>query len=464
MKKSLLIPFLCGLLFVYTACDEYDDTYPNEYHKILSLKQAGEENIILYNTGQDASFDITVMKSGYDPSLTAQAKLTVLSDEAMKEYNENYTILPSTTYAIEGSDLDFQSGELYKISKLVMKTDEIKTLIDLPENANKTFVLPISLVSSTDSVNSMNNLFVMKPVVTTPKVVFKVTEEECVKGFTGSSDPVIFSIPLGLEVDNLWDFTAQIEVVDNDGKEGYLASNTVTLENDGLVTFEPGKEASLKVSVSAGTGNDLTNLVVGGKVALKITNIGGGVQFDYDAKEFTLTVTGKEYTYNNKGLDASMLTFNFTGFVGGTAASNLFDGDPLTYVQTPFPNRNFTETGGTNPYLQLNLPEGVTDFAISWMQCDKNEVSLVRGFDVLWSADGSFQDIPNAIKSYSVDDLSAAGVINLAASFTTSACHSDVPVKYIRFVQSWNCESTTDAGGRWQFRLAELKLYGVSMQ
>ena len=25
----------------------------------------------------------------------------------------------------------------------------------------------------------------------------------------------------------------------------------------------------------------------------------------------------------------------------------------------PFPNRNFVNTGGTNPYLQLQLPEGV---------------------------------------------------------------------------------------------------------
>ena len=81
MKKSLFIPLLCGLSFVYTACDEYDDTYPKEYHKILSLKQTGEESKILYNTGQDASFDITIMKTGCDPSLTAQAQLTVLSVE-----------------------------------------------------------------------------------------------------------------------------------------------------------------------------------------------------------------------------------------------------------------------------------------------------------------------------------------------------------------------------------------------
>ena len=101
---------------------------------------------------------------------------------------------------------------------------------------------------------------------------------------------------------------------------------------------------------------------------------------------------------------------------------------------------------------------------ISWTQCLQNEVSLLRGFDVLWSVDGTFEDIPNARKSYSVADLSAAGAVNLGASFTTSACHCDTPVKFIRIVQTWNCESTTDAGGRWQFRLAELKLYGVSIK
>ena len=217
MKKSLLI-LLCGLVFVYTACDEYDDTYPAEYHKIMSLKQTGEESINLYNTGQDASFDITVMKSGYDPLLTAQAKLTVLSDEALKEYNEDYTILPFTTYMIEGSEIDFQPGELYKISKVVMKTNDIQTLMEQPENADKTFVLPISLVSSTDSVNSMNNLYIVKPVITTPKVAFKVSEEECVKGFTSETEPALFVIPLGLEIDNQWDFTAKVEIVNNDGK------------------------------------------------------------------------------------------------------------------------------------------------------------------------------------------------------------------------------------------------------
>ncbi len=57
---------------------------------------------------------------------------------------------------------------------------------------------------------------------------------------------------MGLEIDNQWDFTAKAEVVNNDGKEGYLSSSSVTLENDGLVTFEPGKRRSFIEGVGIG--------------------------------------------------------------------------------------------------------------------------------------------------------------------------------------------------------------------
>ena len=39
-------------------------------------------------------------------------------------------------------------------------------------------------------------------MITTPKLEFKVSEEECVQGFINSSDPVLFTIPMGLEIDD----------------------------------------------------------------------------------------------------------------------------------------------------------------------------------------------------------------------------------------------------------------------
>ena len=72
------------------------------------------------------------------------------------------------------------------------------------------FVKSSPLPADTDTFNeasfpgsSMNNLYVMKPVITTPKLEFKISEEECVQGFINSSDPVLFTIPMGLEIDSL---------------------------------------------------------------------------------------------------------------------------------------------------------------------------------------------------------------------------------------------------------------------
>lgn len=464
MKKSLFISLslACGLSFVYTACDEYDDTYPQEYHKILSLKQTGEEDIILYSTGEDASFNLTVMKSGCDPSLTAQAQLKVMSPEELQAYNNSYTALPSTTYSIEGSEINFTSQERYKIAHITMKTEIIGELMEREENKEKTFVLPITLVSETDSVNSMNNMYIARPVITTPKVSFQITEEECVKSFTDGNTPVTFTIPLGMAVDNLWNFTAKVEVVDNTGKAGYIDPKFVTLENDGIVIFEANKEASLKVTIAPGEEGKLTNLVKGGKVEIKITAI-EGIEFDFEKSPFTLTITGKEY---DKMLDGSMLSYNFTAFASGTNA-DLFDKNPATYVQTPWPNKKFSDTT-TNPYLQLSLPEGVTDFAVSLTQQPTegiSEAALLRGFDIIGYTDEACTEEVTR-KSYSPNDLTAVGFINGGASFTTDALHSDTPIKYIRIVQTWNCEGTQNVGvnDRWHFRLAEINLYGATLQ
>lgn len=467
MKKSLFIPLLlCYLAFAYIACDDYDDTYPNEYHKILSLKQTGDESVTLYTTGQDASFDVTIMKTGCDPSLTAKCMLTVLTEEELEEYNRYYTLLPPTAYSIEGGGIDFQSGELYKISKVTMKTKVIQALMEAPENLEKTFVLPISLVSVTDSVNSERDLYVMKPVITNPKVMFTGSENEFVKGFPSPTESVTFEVPVGLNVENLWNFTAKVELVNNDGKGGYMPSDYITLENDGVVTFEPNKKSVLKVMVSPGANGTLAGYVAGGKVALQITEI-EGCDFAIDPTVFNLMLTGKEYQYNGQGVNTSMLSYNFANW-GNGKSENLFDNNIETFANTPFPNRKLSQTGGIHPYLQLTLPEGVTDFAISFTQASDNAGKL-RGFDVVWSLDGSFTDMPDAKISYSMKDLEEADVvypIEGNQSFTTQACHSDKPVKYIRLVQTWNCEGNqyVTASERWHFRLAEFRLYGITVQ
>ena len=73
MKHISIALCLCGMILMNTSCDNYDDTYPQEYEKILSLQTTGEQAVDLYKTGEATNYSITVIKSGSQPTLTASA-------------------------------------------------------------------------------------------------------------------------------------------------------------------------------------------------------------------------------------------------------------------------------------------------------------------------------------------------------------------------------------------------------
>ena len=92
MKHISIALCLCGMILMNTSCDNYDDTYPQEYEKILSLQTTGEQAVDLYKTGEATNYSITVIKSGSQPTLTASAHIG-----AMDAVNfEKYIVIRST--------------------------------------------------------------------------------------------------------------------------------------------------------------------------------------------------------------------------------------------------------------------------------------------------------------------------------------------------------------------------------
>ena len=56
MKHISIALCLCGMILMNTSCDNYDDTYPQEYEKILSLQTTGEQAVDLYKTGEATNY------------------------------------------------------------------------------------------------------------------------------------------------------------------------------------------------------------------------------------------------------------------------------------------------------------------------------------------------------------------------------------------------------------------------
>ena len=84
MKHISIALCLCGMILMNTSCDNYDDTYPQEYEKILSLQTTGEQAVDLYKTGEATNYSITVIKSGSQPTLTASAHIGAMEQSILR--------------------------------------------------------------------------------------------------------------------------------------------------------------------------------------------------------------------------------------------------------------------------------------------------------------------------------------------------------------------------------------------
>ena len=161
MKKVIFIFGICTLSMLQTGCDNYEDLIPQEYNTILSLKQSGEQEILL-NTTRDTVFNITVMKTGSMPDNEAHAEILPMSENHFKQYSESsgkdYRRLPDECFTIQGGTLDYSREERWETAKVVIhsgKTAEVMT-------TEFDYVTPILLTSKTDSVLSGKSELLLK--------------------------------------------------------------------------------------------------------------------------------------------------------------------------------------------------------------------------------------------------------------------------------------------------------------
>lgn len=84
----------------------------------------------------------------------------------------NYKVLPKKTYFLENSELLFTSEELHKYCNVSLTPSIIKELLE-EGNPSNLWVLPLKLVSTSDSVNSDKNILFLKiAAVNTPTIKF----------------------------------------------------------------------------------------------------------------------------------------------------------------------------------------------------------------------------------------------------------------------------------------------------
>lgn len=135
-----ILPALISALLLFASCVDYDYLVPEEYDKILLLMETGEKSVSLYTTGEDALYELTILK-GANPETSASASLEVMSAAELANYSEMYgvlyTALPSNTFEIRDGSANFTgSSNAYHKSSVLFKTTAIMKLMEENPDAN----------------------------------------------------------------------------------------------------------------------------------------------------------------------------------------------------------------------------------------------------------------------------------------------------------------------------------------
>ena len=263
MKKTTHLSLLAGCLITLGACEgsKYDleNQIPEKFHKILYLSISGKQDLTLYNTDEDNTYSFSLIKAGSDPTLSAKADITVMTQEEVDEqYSDlegiNYQVISPSAYSLDKSLLEFSAEDSYKLVNLSLKPREVMAAI--ASNPNAIWVLPLYVSSENDSINATKNqLFLQLKEVITPTIGFKDSYVN-VKAYTyGLVSKISEKVPFKLDTNNKWDIECEF-VVDNEYITQYNNTNGTVFQ------ILPENSYSFASSMPLPNGTTETTLLV----------------------------------------------------------------------------------------------------------------------------------------------------------------------------------------------------------
>ncbi len=509
MKKLIFASGLLALMAAATSCEKYD-IYPEQFDSVFSIRDAGTKEITLYATDDVYSYPLVILKGGYDPEVQSTATIKVMNPDEFQTYSESlgaasaYILIGGDCYSFvnDGSDetvleqtYEFQSAEQKaEVANLFIRPRAILNWLE--DNSRKiadeqlTPVIPITLISETDTVSSYNNVTLLKIEVKTPTLTFDVPAAPSVvprsfnKQAFDPNDPrpsysptVNFQIPCanpwGFKLKLVTDYKKMREIIEDyndDSGMSYRVLPQSEFELDPEIVFAPGEETK-----QLGLKIYLNNLDISKKYAVAVAfeepgiiwkdennNPGKALAFDH-TKYMIFTVTVNDVVPLTKlALNASMVTANDCMPGDGDGIPALFDNDPATWFHSYYNatgSANRTETYGS--YLEITLPEAKSRFRFN-MQCrDSNALGAPKTVYLYGTNDlNEWPKTPFA----RINNMNDAGKLDTGGAIAEFGT-DDEPFgdgtqsyKYIRFcvMEAANGMLTSPGGNYWNAAALEL--------
>lgn len=210
MKRIYNIGWIISGILLLAGCD-ISNRDNNLSESLVYFINEGENNIVLYNTGEDFTYTMPIFKSGL---LNEEANVELLvNSKLIEQYNkENNTtseLLPAEYYQIVKSKQTMDPSQQKANFQVVFKTSLLN------ENPNRDrFILPLLLTSEGEvEINQNKNIVYIAPVVKPATLGFNCENTLQTVIRTTATGKIEVELPIGTPFDNKWniDFTASFD-------------------------------------------------------------------------------------------------------------------------------------------------------------------------------------------------------------------------------------------------------------
>ncbi len=245
------------------ACDnsdyELDNLIPDKYKRVVCIQNEQRTDLELFDVGFELDTEITVLRSGGDPSLEAATSLVAMTQDELSEFNPEYKLLDPSLYTI-ASKINFAPNERYKIVSLAFSSEAIK---EMKENCNDgTYYAALKLQQEGETTVDTDKYYILRRIVVKDATIDFGLSSGVVNMNTEKSSFTVslpfnntaFDIAWDLEVENVFNDTGESTELGNSlaakyARKGMPLEAFVTTES----AMEPGVN-SLTYSISMPEG------------------------------------------------------------------------------------------------------------------------------------------------------------------------------------------------------------------
>lgn len=445
MKKIYIGSTLLALMLSGQSCSENYDIYPEEYAKVVMIKDAGENPLSVYSTDDKVGHKFVVVKGGHTEE-AATATLRAMTSEEFTTYQAEsgkpYAMLPADCYSFSAdgqttsAEIKFAPNETYKEVEVFINADALGTFMETFDGSLYSPVVPVILESSDASVNSYGTESFILPTYSEPTLSFA---SQIIAGSRSGEITATVTLP----IQNSWDISFEVEVDPTvvsqcnmlNGTQ-YEAVDASALTGNTSFTMPNGSSSvDIKLNVDFSKFTALNSVL-----PLRITGI------SVDGIESNVTTGWIVVTMPRIPITAAMLSTNAQEPSEGPIA-NLLDGNVETFFHSLW-----SSTINEKHYIQVTLPETYSKVWIRYCNRHNNANNSLLYF---YLYTGTSNDNLEFYKMYGWD---TDGLKYGKAEWSTVSAELSTPQSVFRIEEYRTLAD--QANGIHFFSMSELEMYG----